>query len=149
MKKLLIILLFTGILFALFNGLVINWKQNYKEKANYWREKWKQIGWLIRFCLPLIDYIQYGFNYIHLSILLFVLYPIYDVIIALTIGGKWYYQGTTSKINKLKSWLQYAIKIIILANMIYVLTSCATSRNLQKDNLPKKTYPVYKLQKHK
>ena len=117
MKKL-IILIVIAICFAIFNGLVINWKQNYKDKANYWREWWKSVGFMIRLLLPVMDFLIFGFNYLHLSILLFVLYPMYDIIIALLMGEKWYYQGTTSKINKLKPWMQYALKVVIFVNML-------------------------------
>ena len=120
------------LLLAAWNGAAINWKHNepfigknklwwfgtsYKD-GEAWSKFWHFLGVLIKVLIAWI-YIYYeGWDYIGLSWLAVICYPVWDILIALFMRQKWYYTGTTASTDKLPDIIEYTIKGMVVMNLI-------------------------------
>lgn len=107
------------IIFAIWNGLVINWKHG--STADIWHA----VGFMLRgiwFIETIV--INWG-NWLlmsfYLSLLLSVGWGGYNIIINIIVGQKWYYLGKSSKIDlfftKNRS-LYWTLQVILLLTLI-------------------------------
>lgn len=106
------------LLFALFNGLIVNWKQATDEdKAKSISKQWHAVAMVIRALVVLLFY-----SNITLMIILGWFSIIsYDIIIALIMRQKWYYIGDTATIDKLGTKINYGLRILLTVGMIIYL----------------------------
>jgi len=134
------ILLFVIVLISLiafYNGCFINWKYDrnfrilkneklwyfgkYYDHGKAWSKLWHSLGVLIRVWIVLFYIHLKGLSadeYFNISFLAVICYPVWDIIIALSMQQKWYYTGTTSSVDKLPDLLEYFFKILFLCNLI-------------------------------
>lgn len=102
-------LLITILLIAGWNGLVINWRNATNSKdIRHYSDWWHAIGLVIRTTLVIVAFLVS--NWIFGLIAAFIAFILYNIIINLIIGEKWYYVGTTSTIDKLIRKLFLLIK---------------------------------------
>jgi len=99
--KITFLVLFTvlSILFSVFNGLVINWKNSTAEKAERLSFAWHGVGLVMHVLLvALIAFIGGWFW----AIVAFLLNWLgHNIIIAMIMGQKWFYVGKTAWTDKL------------------------------------------------
>jgi len=97
-----------SILFSVFNGIVINWKQTLPvsdkaTEADYNKVKrlswvWHGVGAIFHFILIMMFAFVGG--WIWMLVGLFLNWIGHNIIIALIMGQKWYYVGTTAWFDK-------------------------------------------------
>ena len=112
-------ILITAILLltALWNGLVIKWYNTKDQKYSKW---WHIVGFIIRGLIVLLTLLTLGVNW--MLIAGFCCWPVYDIIINLANGWKWYYGGNTSEIDKLNNTLVWAAKgLYTLGTILFIL----------------------------
>jgi len=105
----LVLFVVISILFSVFNGLVINWQQALpvSDKATpeqYAKSKrlswvWHKIGFIIHFLLVVLFAFVGG--WIWMLVGFFLNWIGHNIIIALMMGQKWYFVGTTADTDKL------------------------------------------------
>jgi hypothetical protein len=83
------------LLTALWNGLVIRWYLTREAKYSRW---WHAVGLAIRALLVVAVYLVAG--WIWSLVALFVAGVLYNIIINLVMGQKWWYVGETSVIDR-------------------------------------------------
>jgi hypothetical protein len=103
------LLILLSLLFSIFNGVVINWKQalptsDKTTQEDYNKAKrlsiiWHGVGLVIHMVLITLFHLIGG--YIWLIIGFFLNWLGHNIIIALIMGQKWYYVGTTAWTDKL------------------------------------------------
>jgi len=82
------------ILFSIFNGLIINWRSATGEDAIRLSKKWHKVGFLIHMLIVAEIFLLGG--WIWGIVGFFTVWIIHNIIIAIQMGQKWYYVGTTS-----------------------------------------------------
>lgn len=102
------------LLFIVFNGLIIKWHNAKEIDKEFWNKWWHRAAIAIRVCLWFAVWMVTSNWYIFLGVIAIdcILYPIGINVIN---GLKWYYVGTTSKIDilirKTLLWLKVKIKL--------------------------------------
>ena len=96
------LLIFLGILtvlFAVWNGLVIRWKQAPQVEQPRWSNLWHGVAAIIHVIIILLC--AYLYKWWGLAVGLFVNWILYNIIIAKFLRQKWYYVGTTSRVDRI------------------------------------------------
>ena len=111
------------ILIAVYNGLIINWRTNYQNKAAFWNKLWHSVGATIRVGL-IFFFLDWKTG---LGVLL-IQWLIYDEVINLIRGKELFYEGsgssgTGSVIDKyLSQELSVTLKLIAFFGGIIIIT---------------------------
>lgn len=108
----LFVIFIIAILLAFYNGyFIIYSKETDTIKKKKYSDIWHSLGWFIRALFVIILYP----NWLNILIYTNIAWTLYDIIIALIMKQKWYYQGNTSIMERnIPNWVIYTGKIIIL-----------------------------------
>ena len=104
----------TAILFAVWNGLVIDWRVN---NHSFRSNEYHTVGFILRLLfLPLF----WG-HWLELSFYCMVCYPIYNMTVAHLMGQNIWYVGNTSKIDKVMGKFNPYIYTLLIVIFIILL----------------------------
>ena len=77
------------ILIAIYNGLIINWRTNYLQKAELWNKLWHFTGGLIRCCVAF-----FFLDCIDAIAILLMHWIVYDALMNIIRGKAIFYEGS-------------------------------------------------------
>ena len=110
------ILLLAIILLAPYNGYMIKWGLQPKKDGKL-QDLWHGIGFIIRLLLSVVIYLFYGQFLFWLSVI--INWHLYDIIINLTRGDKWYHTGDNFFDRSPYCWI--AKGIILLIGLLFLI----------------------------
>jgi len=91
-----------AILFAVYNGYIINWK--HKKANKNWLDKWHRMSLVIRLFVLVASCIPFWNDWWLMGLMgliaLNIIFTGYNIVINLVMGLQWYYVGATSVIDK-------------------------------------------------
>lgn len=101
-----ILIFITILLFAAWNGYVIQWKLTGKA---IWSRRWHAVAFIVK--MPLVAVVWINSTWWMAIIAGFLSWVIYNIIIALIMGKKWYYIGNSAwfdiQVRKLLSFVDF------------------------------------------
>jgi hypothetical protein len=96
---LLVFTLLISVLFSVFNGLIINWKNSTAEKAERLSFAWHGVGLVMH--VLLVALIAFIGGWLWAVMGFFLNWIGHNIIIAVIMGQKWYYVGKTAWFDKM------------------------------------------------
>lgn len=117
----LIALLLLMALMGVYNGQFISWERATFNKKAKWSKAWHRTGFIIRFLIFLVAYLNLGIGWALASGVL--AWPIYNMIIARYMGMSTFYIGATSFLDRaISPWVTYALYTILLAfTLVFII----------------------------
>ena len=92
--NMIVIAIVISLLFTLFNVLIIKWKNATPDESGKISKLWHKVGFIIHFFIVLQLFLAGGWLWGIIGF--FTVWFIHNIIIAVGLGKKWYYVGTTS-----------------------------------------------------
>lgn len=116
----LIALLLLMALMGVYNGQFISWERATFNKKAKWSKAWHRTGFIIRFLIFLVAYLNLGIGWALASGV--IAWPVYNMIIARYMGMPLLYIGETAFFDRaVPAWITYALYTIILAASIALI----------------------------
>lgn len=113
------------IIIPLWNAFVINWKHDLQGKEKYWSRLWHGAGVIIRSLICLMAFRIFGSDWLIMSILAVVCYPVWNWVInyGMQIPGPkiFWYVGNTARADRINKRVIYSIYLILFVNLIITI----------------------------